>query len=380
MAVLQAVGSGDRHRRGLIVLVVFFNNADPPDRVTSGLPPVFLEDNLMDLTTEYLGLSLKNPIVPSSSPLSHSVDAIRRLEDAGASAVVMYSLFEEQITLDSLYLDYYLTHGTDSYPEALSYFPDVQEYNIGPDGYLDLIRKAKESVDIPVIGSVNGVSSGGWTEIAGQIEEAGADALELNVYYIPADMSIKTTEIEHMYLDILREVKRSVSIPVALKMSPYFTSTAYMAGRMVEQGANGLVLFNRFYQPDLDIETGEVVPRLVLSDSDELRLPLRWVAILYGRVDTDLAITTGVHTCQDVLKALMAGAKVAMMASELLRNGLGRIRVVLGEMEHWMEEHEYNSVQQMIGSMSQLHVAEPAAFERANYTKMLNSYPLLARK
>jgi len=331
----------------------------------------------MDMSTEYLGLRLKNPIVPSSSPLSHSVDSIRRLEDAGAAAVVMYSLFEEQITLDSFYLDYYLTHGTDSYPEALSYFPDTQGYNIGPDGYLEVIRKAKENTGIPIIGSLNGVSAGGWTDYAGLIEDAGADALELNVYYIPADGSIASSEIERMYLDVLHEVKRCVSIPVAIKMSPFFTSTAHMARRLTEAGANGLVLFNRFYQPDIDLETGEVAPRLVLSNSDELRLPLRWAAILYGRVTADLAITTGVHTYQDALKALMVGAKVAMMASELLRNGLGRITEVLGEMEQWMEEHEYSSVEQMTGSMSQQHVAEPAAFERANYTKMLNSFTIL---
>ena len=328
----------------------------------------------MTLTTSYLGLLLKNPIVASSSPLSHNVDSIRRLEDAGAAAVVMYSLFEEQITFDSFYIDYYLTNGTNSYAESISYFPEMQGYNVWPDEYMNLIRRAKDAVDVPIIGSLNGVSAGGWTDYAALMEEAGADAVELNVYYIPTNEDLKGSDIENVYLEILREVKRSVSIPVAIKLSPYFSSTANMAKRLVEEGANGLVLFNRFYQPDIDLDTLEVVPRLVLSNSTELRLPLRWVAILYGRLLADLAITTGIHTSQDVLKALMAGAKVTMMASELLQNGIRRINVILDEMGHWMNEHEYESVAQMIGSMSQQHCAEPAAFERANYMKMLASY------
>lgn len=328
----------------------------------------------MTLTTNYLGLVLKNPIVASSSPLSHNIDSIRRLEDAGAAAVVMYSLFEEQITFDSFYVDYYLTSGTNSYAESLTYFPEMNSYNVWPDEYMNLIRRAKEAVDVPIIGSLNGVSAGGWTDYAALIEEAGADALELNVYYIPTNEDLKGSEVEDLYLDILREVKRSVSLPVAIKLSPYFSSTANMAKRLVEEGANGLVLFNRFYQPDIDLESLEVVPRLVLSNSSELRLPLRWVAILYGRFLADLAITTGIHTSQDVLKALMAGAKVTMMASELLQHGLRRINIILDEMLSWMDEHEYESVAQMIGSMSQQHCAEPAAFERANYMKMLASY------
>jgi dihydroorotate dehydrogenase (fumarate) len=328
----------------------------------------------MTLTTNYLGLTLKNPIVASSSPLTHTVDSIRRLEDAGAAAVVMYSLFEEQITFDSFYVDYYLTSGTNSYAESLSYFPEMQGYNVWPDEYMNLVRRAKQAVDIPIIGSLNGVSAGGWTDYAALMQEAGADALELNVYYIPTNEDLKGTEVENIYLEILREVKRSVSIPLAIKLSPYFSSTANMAKRLVEEGANGLVLFNRFYQPDIDLETLEVVPRLVLSNSSELRLPLRWVAVLYGRLLADLAITTGIHTSQDVLKALMVGAKVTMMASELLQNGIRRISVILDEMRSWMDEQEYESVAQMIGSMSQQHCAEPAAFERANYMKMLASY------
>jgi dihydroorotate dehydrogenase (fumarate) len=328
----------------------------------------------MTLTTNYLGLALKNPIVASSSPLSHNIDSLRRLEDAGASAVVMYSLFEEQITFDSFYLDYCLQSGTNSFAESLTYFPDMDQYNVWPDEYMNLIRRAKEAVDIPIIGSLNGVSTGGWTDYAGLIEDAGADGLELNVYYLPTNVELTGHEVEHLYLEMLRQVKASVSIPIAMKLSPFFSSTANMAKRLVEEGANGLVLFNRFYQPDFDLEKLEVAPRLVLSNSNELRLPLRWVAILYGRLLADFAITSGVHTSEDVLKGLMAGAKVTMMASELLQNGVRRIKQILAELEHWMEEHEYSSVVQMIGSMSQQNCAEPAAFERANYMKVLDSY------
>ena len=328
----------------------------------------------MDLSTQYMGLTLKNPVVASSSPLSRSIDSIRRLEDAGAAAVVMYSLFEEQISLESYYMDYYLSHSIDSYSEAQSYFPEMQHYNVGPDEYLNLIRGAKEAVDIPIIGSLNGISNGGWTRYASLIEEAGADALELNVYFIPTSTELTGAEVEGNYIDILSEVKSAVSIPLAMKLSPYFSSTPSMVRRLAEEGADALVLFNRFYQPDFDLETLEVVPRLVLSNSHELRLPLTWVAILYGRVAVNFAITSGVHTFEDVLKALMAGANATMMASELLQNGIGRIGQVLCEVKRWMEEHEYASVTQMIGCMSQKHVAEPAAFERANYMKMLDAY------
>jgi dihydroorotate dehydrogenase (fumarate) len=328
----------------------------------------------MDLKTQYLGLSLKNPLVPSASPLSRSLDGIKRMEDAGAAAVVMYSLFEEQINQESHQLDHYLTYGAETFAEALSYYPDLESYNVGPDEYLDLIRQAKASTGIPIIGSLNGVSAGGWTRHAKLIEEAGADALELNIYYIPTDPLMSGAQVEEMYLDVLREVKKSVGIPVAVKTGPYFSSMACMARRLAEAGANGLVLFNRFYQPDLDLLNLEVVPQLVLSTSNSLRLPLRWVAILYGRVSTDFAVTSGVHTHEDVLKALMAGANVAQMASELLRNGLGRIGEILDGMTRWMEEFEYESVAQMRGSMSQRHCAEPAAFERADYMKVLDSW------
>lgn len=328
----------------------------------------------MNLTTNYLGLLLKNPIVASSSPLSHNVDSIRRLEDAGAAAVVMYSLFEEQIGFDSYYIDYHLTQGIDSYAESISYFPDMHSYNIGPDEYLNLIRRAKEAVDVPIIGSLNGASVGGWTDYAALIEDAGADALELNIYYLPTNVEISGLEVERLYLEILSAVRQAVSIPLAVKLSPFFSSTANMASRLASHGADGLVLFNRFYQPDFDLENLEVAPRLVLSNSDDLRLPLRWVAILYGKLDVDLAITSGIHTSHDVIKGLMAGAKVTMMASELLQNGTRRIGQVINELVTWLNEHEYESVTQMVGAMSQQHCAEPAAFERANYMKMLQSY------
>lgn len=328
----------------------------------------------MDLTTTYLGMTLKNPIVPASSPLSGTLDSICRLAEAGAGAVVMRSLFEEQITLESQQLDHHLSYGVDSFAEALSYFPNMETYKIGPEEYLTLIQRVKEAVDIPIIGSLNGVSSGGWIEYAGKIEQAGADALELNAYYIPTDVRISGAEVEQIYLNVLKDVKESVTIPVAMKLSPHFSATANMSQRLAEGGADALVLFNRFYQPDLNLETLEVEPRLTLSTSHELCLPLRWVAILYGRVNVDFAIAGGVHTYEDVLKGLMAGASVTTMVSELLESGVGRIGEILAEMSRWMEEHEYESVKQMQGSMSQQNVAEPAAFERANYMKVLQSW------
>lgn len=328
----------------------------------------------MDLTTSYMGLQLKNPIVPSASPLSESVDGIRAMEDAGAAAVVMYSLFEEQINSESEQLDHFLAYGAESFGEALSYFPDMQTFHIGPDEYLNLIRQAKAAVDIPIIASLNGISTGGWIEYAGLMEEAGADGLELNIYYIPTDPGLNGLNVENMYMDVLRDVRSNVKLPIAVKLNPYFSSTANMCLNLANEGASALVLFNRFYQPDFDLETLEVVPHLILSNSNELRLPLRWVAILYGQVNADFAITTGIHTYEDVLKGLMAGAKVTMMASELLRNGLGRIGTILEEMSGWMEDKEYESVAQLQGSMSQQNCAEPAAFERANYMKTLASW------
>jgi dihydroorotate dehydrogenase (fumarate) len=328
----------------------------------------------MDLTTTYMGMALKNPIVPSSSPLSESMDRIRQMEDAGAAAIVMHSLFEEQITMESHQLDHYLSYGAESFAEALSYFPDMATFKVGPDEYLNLIQRAKESVDIPIIGSLNGVSTGGWITYARRIEEAGANALELNVYYIPTDLEMTGVEVEEMYLNVLRDVRKAVSIPVAVKLSPYFSATANMAHCLAEAGADALVFFNRFYQPDFDLENLEVIPHLALSSSYELRLPLRWVAILYGKIPVDFAITSGMHNLDDVLKGLMAGAKVTMMASELLQNGVQRIDQILEGMAQWMEEYEYESVAQMQGSMSQQSVGEPAAFERANYMKVLSSW------
>jgi len=328
----------------------------------------------MDTRTTYLGMELKHPIMPSASPLSRSTDTIRRLEDNGASAVVMHSLFEEQITLESEQLDHYLSYFTDAFAEALSWYPEQQDYNVGPEEYLENVRKAKEAVDIPVIGSLNGISTGGWIEYAAGIEEAGADALELNVYYIPTDPEMSGTEVERLVVDVLSAVKENVTIPVAVKLGPYFSAFAHLAQALAREGADGLVLFNRFYQPDFDLDAFEVVPSLQYSTSAGLRLPLRWVAILYGRLPADLAITSGVHNHIDVLKGLMAGARVTMLASELLQNGVGRIQAILDDMVVWMEEHEYESVAQMQGSMSQERSADPAAFERANYMKVLQSW------
>ncbi|HEY3291437.1 MAG TPA: dihydroorotate dehydrogenase-like protein [Anaerolineae bacterium] len=328
----------------------------------------------MDLSTTYMGLKLKHPIVPSASPLSKTLDGIRRMEDANAPAIVMYSLFEEQITYESKVLDHYLSYGSESYAEATSYYPDLAHYNIGPEEYLGLVSKAKAATKIPIIASLNGVSTGGWIEYARKIQEAGADGLELNLYYIATDLLRTGAEVEQMYLDVLRDVKKTVTIPVAVKLSPFFSSTANMAYRLAAQGADALVLFNRFYQPDFDLEHLDVVPHLVLSNSNELRLPLRWTAILHGRVPVDFAITTGVHRTEDVLKGLMAGAKITMMASELLEHGVGRINQVLEGVKSWMIEREYDSVTQMIGSLSQINMAQPAAIERANYMKNLASW------
>ncbi len=327
-----------------------------------------------DLTTTYLGLSLKNPLVASASPLSRNVDTVRRLEEAGAAAVVTYSLFEEEITHESLELDHYLELGTHSYAESISYFPDLDTYSVGPERYLEHVARLKAAVEIPVIGSLNGVSSGGWIEYAQRIEDAGADALELNIYYLPASPDLTATELETNYIHLVRDLRAEISIPIAVKLSPYFTSLPNMAHRLVEAGADGLALFNRFYQPDFDLEALSVTPNLQLSTSNELRLRLRWIAILYGRIAADFALTGGVHTGEDVVKALMAGAQVAMTTSELLAHGAERATGILSELSAWMEEHEYESVTQMRGCMSQRALAEPAAFERANYMKVLGSF------
>ena len=337
---------------------------------------------MVDLTTSYLGLELKNPLVASASPLSQKVDTVRQLENAGIAAVVMYSLFEEQIIYDSLRLDRDLSQGTDSFSEALSFFPDLSahsdlnQYSIGPEDYLENLHNLKESVEIPIIGSLNGITNGGWIEYAKKIEQAGADALELNIYNLSTDPSLTSQELESEYLDLVRSIRASIEIPIAIKLSPFFTNLPNFAQNLVEAGVNGLVLFNRFYQPDLDLEELEVVPSLVLSNSQELRLPMRWIAILYGRIAADLALTSGIHTAEDLLKATMAGASASMVASTLLKYGISHVRDILDGTQTWMAEHEYESITQMKGSMSQQAVAEPAAFERANYIKVLSSFDM----
>jgi dihydroorotate dehydrogenase (fumarate) len=327
-----------------------------------------------NLKTRYLGLDLRNPVVASPSPLCENVDNIRGMEDAGAAAVVLQSLFEEQIEHASLEIDAHLSHGADVYAESLSYFPELSDYNAGPDGYLEHVAAAKAAVDIPVIGSLNGVSTGGWTEYAKGIEQAGADALELNTYFLPTDPAMSAVDVEKMYTDLVREVRATITIPVAVKIGPYFSALVHAVRQLEDAGANGLVLFNRFYQPDLDIETLDVKPDLNLSAPYELRLRLRWAAILFSQLNADMAITGGVHDAVGVLKSMMAGARVAMMTSALLLHGISHIGSVLRDLERWMEEHEYESIEQMQGSMSQRAVEDPAAFERANYLKVLSSY------
>ncbi|TAM78918.1 MAG: dihydroorotate dehydrogenase-like protein [Acidobacteria bacterium] len=348
----------------------------------------------MDLRTSYLGCELKSPLVASASPLSEEIDNIRRMEDAGAGAVVLHSLFEEQIIRESEALHRSLSAGTESFAESLTYLPeiihykqvpdfglpgrtpDMTRYNRGQEGYLEHVRRAAEAVGIPVIASLNATSPGGWVEYARRIEDAGATALELNIYFMPTDLNVTGSDIEKNYCDLVRQVKNTIRIPIAVKLGPYFSAMAHFAGKLDEAGADALVLFNRFYQPDFDIENLEVVPTVALSTSQELLLRLHWVAILYGRVRPDLAITGGVHTAEDVLKAMMAGARVAMMTSALLRNGIGHLQRIRGDLINWMEEHEYESVRQMQGSLALRSVPNPADFERANYMRVLGSYTL----
>ena len=333
---------------------------------------------MVDLETTYMGMRLAHPVIASASPLSKDIDGVKRLEDGGASAVVMFSLFEEQIRLEQEALDALSTAGSESCAESLTYFPPADSYRVGPDRYLELIRRARESVRVPVIASLNGITSEGWTDYARQMHQAGASAIELNVYFIAADLDTNGRDVEQRFVDILRTVKAAVPIPVALKMGPFFSAFGNMARRLDEAGADALVLFNRFYQPDFDIENLEVVPNLILSTPHELLLRLNWVAVLYGKISADLAVTGGVHSGLDVLKSMMAGARVAMMTSALLRNGIGHLATVRTELLKWMEEHEYESIHQMQGSMSQRAVADPSAFQRANYVKVLSSYALKA--
>jgi dihydroorotate dehydrogenase (fumarate) len=328
---------------------------------------------MIDLSTTYLGLNLRTPLVASASPLSQELDSIRRLEDSGASAIVLYSLFEEQLRQESLELNERLDSGTESFAESLTYFPRPAEFRLGPEGYLNHIRKAKDAVRIPIIASLNGATVGGWTKYAQQIEQAGADALECNIYSIPTDMNKSSAEIEQGYLDILQSVKSSVRIPVAVKLSPFFSNMANMAKRFDEAGANGLVLFNRFYQPDIDLDALEIVPNVLLSAPQALRLPLTWIGILFGKIKANMAATSGVHGPEDVIKLLMVGADVTMLCSTLLRNGVSHLRYVEKGVLDWMDSHEYESVSQMKGSMSQLRCADPAAFERAQYMRAVKS-------
>ncbi|WP_413200719.1 dihydroorotate dehydrogenase-like protein [Nostoc piscinale] len=328
----------------------------------------------MDITTTYMGMQLRSPLVPSSSPLTENIDNIQRMEDAGAGAVVMHSLFEEQLILESYELHHHLTYGTESFAESLTYFPEPERFRIGPDEYLELIHKAKEKVDIPIIGSLNGSSLDGWTDYARLLEQAGISALELNTYYVQTNTELPGEDIEESYVNMVRTVKASVNVPVAVKLSPYFTNMANFAQRLDHAGADALVLFNRFYQPDINLETLEVEPNVLLSTPHDIRLPLRWIAILYDRIHADLAATSGIHNAHDVLKMLMVGANITMLCSVLLRQGINHIRCIEEEMRQWMEKHEYASVRQLQGSMSQKNCPNPSAFERAQYMKALRTY------
>jgi dihydroorotate dehydrogenase (fumarate) len=329
----------------------------------------------MDLSTTYLGLKLRTPLVPAASPLSEELETIKQMEDSGAPAVVLYSLFEEQLRQERAELVHHLEHGTYSTPEALTYFPEPSEFRLGPEEYLKHISQAKAAVNIPIIASLNGSSVGGWTEYAKAIQEAGADALELNIYYIPTDLNLTSAQVEQNYLDILKAVKSSVTIPVAVKLSPFFTNFANMANRLDQAGANALVLFNRFYQPDIELESLEVKPNILLSTPMAMRVPLRWIALLFGKVKANLAATSGIHRASDVLKMLMAGADITMLCSTLIRHGVRQIGVIERDLLAWMEEHEYDSVAQLKGSLSQKNCADPSAFERAQYMRAISRFP-----
>ena len=328
----------------------------------------------VDLRTKYLGLELKNPLVAAACSLTQSPDNLRRLEEAGAAAAVFPSLVEEQIAHDEAELTRAHEVGTDSFAEALTYFPEQEDYRFGPENYLKNIEEAKKAVSIPLIASLNGVSQGGWVRYAKLMQDAGADALELNVYFIAADVEMTGQAVESQYLELVAAVKESVSIPLAVKVGPYFSSPGHMAKRLVEAGADGLVLFNRFLQPDIDLEELEIAPRLVLSSKYELLLPLRWIAILRGRVEASLALTSGLHSHKGMLKALLAGADVGMIATSLYKKGFDVVGEILKGMTEWMEEKEYQSVEQLKGSMSQANCPDPAAFERGNYMKALTSF------
>jgi dihydroorotate dehydrogenase (fumarate) len=328
----------------------------------------------MDLTTTYMGMALRNPLVVSACPLSEDLGNIRQMEDCGAAAVVLFSLFEEQLRHEAGAVEHFLSHGTDSFAEALSYFPRLGDYSVGPDRYLDLVRRAKEAVGIPVIASLNGVTNEGWVEYARDIEQAGADGMELNVYYIPADLTRSGAEVEQRHIDILKHVKSAVSIPVAMKLSPYFSAPGWMCRQLDQAGADALVLFNRFWQPDLDIEAREVLLNLNLSGKDHIRPGLLWIALLHGKLRASLAATSGVDSHEEVIKYVMAGADAVMTASALLRHGIEYLRFLLDGLTEWMKRREYESISQMKGSMSHAKVADPEAYERAHYVRMMERY------
>jgi dihydroorotate dehydrogenase (fumarate) len=331
---------------------------------------------MMDLTTTYLGLKLKSPLVASSSPLTESLENILRLEDAGAAAVVLPSIFEEQLTLESNALDQDMFRGTESFAESLSYFPAIEDFRHGQDVYLSQIRRAKSACSIPILASLNGATASGWIRFAKEIEQAGADAIELNTYSLATDYSDNSAMIEKGIVTLVRQVKESTTIPIAVKLSPQYTSIPHLAMELDRVGADGLVLFNRFYQPDFDIDNLVVSPKLTLSRQEELLLRLHWVAILYGGVRADLAVTGGVHNAEGVLKSIMAGAQVAMTASALLSKGISHLTTMQNDLVRWMEGHEYESIRQMRGSLSRRAVPDPSAFERGNYIKTLSSYTL----
>ena len=329
---------------------------------------------MADLATTYLGLRLKHPVVASAGPISRTLDGIRRLEDAGAAAIVLFSLFEEQIRLENAATEHLIGVGAESFPEALDYFPVLDDYEVGPEPYLELIRQAREATGIPIIASLNGTTPEGWLDYARQTEQAGASALELNVYHIPADLETSGRAVEELYRQVLREVKAAVRVPVAMKLNPFFSALGEMAQSLVSSGADGLVLFNRFYQPDFDLETLEVTPTLDLSRPEEVRLPLLWIAVLHGRLDTSIAASTGVRSAREVLKYLLAGADAVMTTSALLQHGPQHLAVLVDGLEQWLEQRGYASVEQMKGSMSQKSVADPTAFERANYIKVIEAF------
>lgn len=330
----------------------------------------------MDLKTKYMGLSLNSPLVVSASPISEKLENIKKCEDSGAGAIVLYSLFEEQLEHEQYSLHYHTTAGTYGSAEALSYFPDWDEYRLEPDKYLELIRKAKEAVSMPIIASLNGKTIGGWTEFAKKMQDAGADALELNIYFTPTDLNKTGAEIEATYLEIMKSVRSQVSIPVALKLSPYFSNIANVAKQLDEAGANALVLFNRYYQPDIDLDNMEVTPNLLLSHSSSMRMPMRWIAILYKQLKADLAATSGIHSGKDAAKVILTGAKAVQMCSALLKNGIGYIREIESGLKNFMEEKEYASIEQMTGVMSHfnLKTKDASPYERAQYMKTLTNY------